>query len=59
MQKLEKEHPNWRLSEVTERISRQFRKYMAVRTLASVLTGVATLCFALLVGLDLAMAWAS
>lgn len=57
MQKLEKEHPNWRLSEVTERISRQFRKYMAVRTLASVLTGVATLCFALLVGLDLAMAW--
>jgi predicted PurR-regulated permease PerM len=57
MRKLEREHPNWRLSETAERISAQFRKYMAIRTWASILTGFATFFFALLVGLDLAVAW--
>jgi predicted PurR-regulated permease PerM len=57
MRKLEREHPNWRLSETAERISAQFRKYMAIRTWASILTGFATFCFALLVGLELAVAW--
>jgi predicted PurR-regulated permease PerM len=57
MKKLEQEHPNWRLSETAERISAQFRRYMAIRTLASILTGFVTFCFALLVGLELALAW--
>jgi predicted PurR-regulated permease PerM len=57
MKKLEQEHPHWRLSETAERISGQFRKYMGIRTLASLLTGFLTSCFALLVGLELAVAW--
>lgn len=57
IRKLESEHPSWRWTETIERISGQFRKYMIVRTLASILTGVATWCFALLVGLELPLAW--
>jgi AI-2 transport protein TqsA len=57
MRKLESQRPSLKLSHATERIAGQFRKYMLIRTLASALTGVVTFCFALLVGLDLALAW--
>jgi AI-2 transport protein TqsA len=39
------------------RIGAKFRKYMVVRTQLSLLTGVAVWAFALLSGLELAMAW--
>jgi predicted PurR-regulated permease PerM len=57
IKRLESEYPYLNLSRATERIAGQFRKYILIRSLASVLTGVATFCFALLIGLDLASAW--
>ena len=57
IKKVETLHPDLRLSLATERIAGQFRKYMLVRSIASVLTGFMTFCFALLVGIDLAPAW--
>jgi predicted PurR-regulated permease PerM len=57
MRKLESQRPSLKLSYAMERIAGQFRKYMLIRTLASILTGVVTFFFALLVGLDLALAW--
>lgn len=46
-----------RLLRASGQIARKFRKYMVVRTIASLATGVAVWCFALLVGLELAAAW--
>jgi predicted PurR-regulated permease PerM len=57
IKKLEGQHSNLKLSQAAERIARQFRKYILIRSLASILTGFVTFCFALLVGLELALAW--
>ncbi len=57
IRRLESQHPHLQLSQAAERIAVQFRKYMLIRSVASLLTGFVTFCFALLVGLDLAIAW--
>ncbi len=46
-----------RLLMASQSIARKFRKYMIVRTIASIVTGVAVAGFALLMGLELAAAW--
>ncbi len=45
------------ISETAAEIAKRIRKYMFIRTLASVLTGLAVFTFTLSVGLDLAIAW--
>jgi AI-2 transport protein TqsA len=55
--KLESRHPDLKLSQAAERIAGGFRKYILIRSVASLLTGFVTFCFALLVGLDRAPAW--
>jgi predicted PurR-regulated permease PerM len=57
MKKLESQHPQLKLSEIAGRIAGQFRTYILIRSVASILTGFVTFCFAFLVGLDLAPAW--
>jgi predicted PurR-regulated permease PerM len=57
IKKLASRYAALRLSEAGERIGRQFRAYMLIRTIASILTGFATYLLALLVGLELALAW--
>jgi AI-2 transport protein TqsA len=57
IRKLESQHANLQLSQAAERIAGQFRKYILIRSLASILTGLVTFCFALLVGVELALAW--
>jgi AI-2 transport protein TqsA len=57
VKKLEDQDSNLHLSEAAEQIAKLFRKYIFIRSLASVLTGFVTFCFALLVGLELALAW--
>ena len=57
IKKLESQRLNLKLSQAAERIAGQFRKYILIRSLASILTGFVTFCFALLVGLELALAW--
>jgi AI-2 transport protein TqsA len=57
IRKLESQHPHLKLSQAAGRIAEQFRKYILIRSLASILTGFVTFCFALLVGLELALAW--
>jgi predicted PurR-regulated permease PerM len=47
----------WNISKTAEEIARKVRKYMFIRTLASVLTGLAVFAFTLSIGLDLAIAW--
>jgi AI-2 transport protein TqsA len=47
----------WNVSETAEEIARRIRKYMLIRTLASVLTGLAVFAFTLSIGLDLAISW--
>ncbi len=47
----------WKMSQVGEEIGRKIRKYMFIRTIASLATGVAVFVYALSVGLDLAIAW--
>jgi AI-2 transport protein TqsA len=47
----------WSLLETSGRIAERTRKYMLVRTIASVATGVAVFLFTLAIGLDLAVAW--
>jgi predicted PurR-regulated permease PerM len=41
----------------TEEMASKIRKYMLIRTLASVMTGLAAFLFTLSIGLDLAIAW--
>jgi AI-2 transport protein TqsA len=57
IKKLESQHANLKLSQAAERIAGQFRKYILIRSLASILTGFVTFCFALFVGVELALAW--
>jgi AI-2 transport protein TqsA len=57
VKKIEDQDSNLHLSEAAEQIAKLFRKYIFIRSLASVLTGFVTFCFALLVGLELALAW--
>jgi predicted PurR-regulated permease PerM len=46
-----------RLMAASVTISKKFRQYMLVRTLASILTGIIVWLFALIIGLELASAW--
>jgi AI-2 transport protein TqsA len=57
IRRLESQHADLNLSQAVQKIAGQFRKYILIRTLASILTGFATFCFAFLVGLELAVAW--
>ncbi|MGH8608917.1 MAG: AI-2E family transporter, partial [Gammaproteobacteria bacterium] len=43
--------------ETSGQIAEKIRKYMLIRTLASVVTGLAVFLFTLAIGLDLAVAW--
>jgi len=47
----------WSLLDTSSRIAEKIRKYMFIRTLASIATGVAVFLFTLAIGLDLAFAW--
>jgi AI-2 transport protein TqsA len=51
------DNPGRRPSQIAALIAAKFRRYMAIRSLASVLTGLAIWLFAYLVGLELAIAW--
>ena len=53
---LNDEDTSWRLLQASEQIAKKFRKYMAVRTVASIATGFAVWGFAHVVGLELAPA---
>ncbi|MBI5313691.1 MAG: AI-2E family transporter [Methylocystis sp.] len=55
--KLKDQETSRRLLMASQSIARKFRKYMIVRTIASIVTGVAVAGFALLMGLELAAAW--
>src|SRR6202023_3850398 len=54
---LDEKMSGWSLLETSGRICEKIRKYMLIRTLASVATGVAVFIFTLAIGLDLAIAW--
>src|SRR5262249_22168312 len=47
----------WNVSRTAGEIARKIRTYMLIRTLASVLTGLAVFAYALSMGLELAIAW--
>ena len=47
----------WTITQAAADIAKKIRRYMLVRTLVSVLTGVAVFVFVLSIGLDLAIAW--
>ena len=47
------------IARTTEEIARKIRKYMLIRTLASIVTGLAVFAFTISIGLDLAIAWGS
>jgi predicted PurR-regulated permease PerM len=47
----------WSLLDTSGRIAAKIRKYMLIRTLASVATGIAVFLFTLSIGLELAVAW--
>jgi predicted PurR-regulated permease PerM len=55
---LDDELDGWSLSQTCIQIAKNIRKYMFIRTLASVATGLAVYVFALSIGLELALAWA-
>jgi AI-2 transport protein TqsA len=57
IKKVESQHASLQLSQAAEVIGEQFRKYILIRSLASILTGFVTFCFVFVVGLDLAIAW--
>lgn len=54
---LKNEDTSRRLLHASAEIARKFRKYMIVRTMASIATGLAVWIFALLAGLENALAW--
>jgi AI-2 transport protein TqsA len=54
---LDKKMSGWSLLETSGQIADKIRKYMVIRTLASLATGVAVFLFTLAIGLDLAVAW--
>ena len=47
----------WKISTTSADIAQKIRKYMIIRTLASVLTGLAVFVYTYYMGLDLAIAW--
>lgn len=47
----------WDTSRTATEIAGKIRRYMLIRTLASVLTGLAVFAFTISIGLDLAVAW--
>jgi AI-2 transport protein TqsA len=47
----------WDISRTATEIAGKIRRYMLIRTLASVLTGLAVFAFTISIGLDLAVAW--
>jgi len=57
IRKLENQHADLKLSQAVQKIAGQFRKYILIRSVASILTGFVTFCFAFSVGLELAVAW--
>jgi AI-2 transport protein TqsA len=57
LEALDKKMSGWSLLETSGRIADKIRKYMLIRTLASVATGLAVFLFTLAIGLDLAVAW--
>jgi hypothetical protein len=57
IEKLESEYPHLQLSQAFKLITRQFQKYIFIRSLASIMTGLVTFLFAAVVGLELAFAW--
>jgi AI-2 transport protein TqsA len=54
---LDKKMSGWSLLDTSGKIADKIRKYMLIRTLASVATGVAVFLFTLAIGLDFAVAW--
>lgn len=54
---LDKKMTGWSLLETSGKIATRIRKYMLIRTLASIATGLAVFLFTLAIGLDLAVAW--
>jgi AI-2 transport protein TqsA len=54
---LDKKLSGWSLSETSGRIAEKIRKYMLIRTVASIVTGLAVFIFTLSIGLELAVAW--
>ncbi|MGH6835276.1 MAG: AI-2E family transporter [Methylocella sp.] len=54
---LDKKMSGWSLLETSGKIAYKIRKYMLIRTLASLATGLAVFLFTLAIGLDLAVAW--
>ena len=51
------EKTDWDISRTAAEIAGKIRTYMIIRTLASVVTGLAVFAFTLSIGLDLAIAW--
>ena len=47
----------WNISQTAGEVARKIRKYMLIRTLASVLTGLAVFAYTYSLGLELAIAW--
>ncbi len=47
----------WKISQSSHDIAKKIRKYMIIRTIASVVTGVAVFFYTSYMGLDLAIAW--
>jgi predicted PurR-regulated permease PerM len=54
---LDKKLHGWSVAQTCMQIAKNIRKYMFIRTLASVATGLAVFAFSLSIGLELAMAW--
>jgi AI-2 transport protein TqsA len=54
---LDKRMSGWSLLDTSGKIADKIRKYMLIRTLASIATGLAVFLFTLFIGLDLAVAW--
>ena len=54
---IDKNMSGWSLLETSGKIAERIRKYMLIRTIASIATGIAVFFFALLIGLDLPIAW--
>jgi predicted PurR-regulated permease PerM len=47
----------WIISQLSEDVAKKIRKYMIIRTIASVATGLAVFIYTRYMGLDLAIAW--
>jgi len=47
----------WKISEISEDVAKKIRKYMIIRTIASIVTGLTVFFYTKYMGLDLAIAW--